>query len=83
MKESVEPEFEKMAKEVNRNSRKDSLVTVSMDFKPSPKIIVPQEPKSNWPIIFFECCGERTKHDQSQKTLFCIICGKEKEYALD
>lgn len=83
VKESVEPEFEKMAKEINRNSQKGGLITMSMDFKPSTKPILPQETKSNWPIIFFECCGENTKHDQSQKALFCIICGKEKECALD
>ena len=83
MKESVEPEFEKMAKEINRNSHKDSFVTVSMDFKPSPKPIVPKETKSNWPYIIFECCSEKIKYEQSQKELFCIICGKEKECALD
>jgi hypothetical protein len=81
VKESIVPEFEKMTKEINRNSHKGGLVTLSMDIKPSPKPIFPQETKCNWPIVFFECCCEKIKHERSQEVLFCPICGKEKECA--
>lgn len=83
LQKTVEPEFEKMAKKINRSSKKGDFISMRMDFKPSSRTVPPEEISEDWPKMLFECCGENTKHDQSQKALFCIICGKEKECALD
>lgn len=83
LQKTIEPEFEKMAKEINRSSKKGDFISMRMDFKSSPRAVPPEELSEDWPKMLFECCGEKIKHDQSQKALFCIICGKEKECALD
>ena len=75
--EKMEPELEKMAKEINRDSRKGGFVTMKMDFKPSPKAVAPKEPEDGWPKILFECCGETIMHDGSVEKLSCIICGEK------
>jgi len=77
LQETIEPEFEKMAKEINRNSHKGGFITMSMDFKPSSKAVPPQEIDKDWPKMLFECCGETIKHDQGQKVLSCVICGRK------
>jgi len=77
IKEAVEPKFEKMAREINRKSSRSGSISMSMDFKKSPKPVVPQETEDDWPSISFECCDETIKYEQGQGPLFCIICGKK------
>lgn len=74
--EIIEPELEKMAKEFNRNSPKSGFITMSMDYKKSPKVVPPEEPEEDWQKRVFKCCGETIKHDASKSELHCIICGK-------
>ena len=78
-KELIGPELDKMAKDFNRKARVGNFINMTMSVKHSSDAPEPKEPSEPMPIVTFECCGEKTKHDQSQKALFCIICGKEKE----
>jgi len=79
LQKTVKPEFEKMAREINRNYRKGGFVSMKMDFKPGSKAVPPEELSKGWPEILFECCGEKIKHDKSMSPVYCIICGKKKE----
>lgn len=75
IQETIEPKLEKMAKEVNRNTRKGGFITMSMNFKRSRKAIPPEEPEDNWGTTLFDCCNETIRHDSSKSTLYCVICG--------
>jgi len=78
LQKTVEPEFEKMAKKINRSSKKGDFISMRMDFKPSSRAVPPEELSENWPKMLFECCGETIKHDGSVLPVYCIICGNRK-----
>lgn len=73
--EIVGPELKKMAREFNRKSS-GGLISMNMKVSHSPTPRAPVEPDVNWPMVSFECCGERIKHDGQNSELRCIICGK-------
>jgi len=79
----VEPELDKMAKEINRKSRPGNFIDITMKVKKTHKTPIPKESNKPMPMITFDCCGETIKHDGSISEIHCIICGKEREYALD
>jgi len=73
--EVVGPELEKMARDFNRKSS-GGLISMNMKVSHSPTPPAPEEPNDGWPIVTFECCGERIKHDEQNSELRCVICGK-------
>lgn len=82
-KSVVEPELERMARDFNRNTGSGSPISMSMEVKGSPQPTPPHEPEEDWPIVLFDCCGEKTKHDGSHPPIHCIICGKTKPIKAD
>lgn len=73
--EVVGPELEKMARDFNRSSS-GGLISMNMKVGHSPIPPAPEEPSDDWPVVTFECCGERIKHDGQDSELRCVICGK-------
>jgi hypothetical protein len=67
-----------MARRFNRGSSGGGFITAKMTHSSSPRKAVPPvpvEPEETMPVVFFECCKERVKHDGSTEALHCIICG--------
>lgn len=79
----IEPKLDKMAKDFNREAGSGNFINMTMAVKHSSNPTKPEEPNDKMPLITFECCGESIKHDGNNSALNCIICGKEKECALD
>lgn len=73
--EIVGPELDKMAQDFNRNTS-SGLIGMNMKVNHSPTPPAPQEPDDDWPLVTFECCNERIKHDGQNSDLRCVICGK-------
>ena len=73
--EVVGPELEKMARDFNHKSS-GGLISMNMEVSHSPTPPAPDEPDDDWPVVTFECCGERIKYDGQNEELRCIICGK-------
>lgn len=78
----VEPEFDKMAKEINRKSRPGNFIDITMKVKKSPKHTKPEETNEPMPMMTFECCGETIKHENNISEIYCIICGNKKNIVL-
>lgn len=77
--ELIEPAFEKMAKDINRTAGRGGLVKMTMNEVRSPKPPMPEESNNEMSMTTFKCCGETIKHEGSNHSLYCIICGKNKE----
>lgn len=70
----VGPELDRMASDFNRGSGR-GFIRMSMKVTKPRVPQRPDEPHDAWPVMTFDCCNERIKHNGAEVRVACVICG--------